>query len=136
MKNLIYKNEKYYLCDEKGSKDGKTCIVSNYIASKTNMPHKYFKKNIVMYARSHCPYCISFIKFLKDNNKTTGYYDKLIYIEVDSESYNNIFSKDNILKNSHKDIIDHSTVPIVFHNGKFIGGAETSKEYFINIIKL
>ena len=133
MKNLIYKNEKFYLCDEKGSKDGKTCVVSKYIASKTNMPHKQFKKNIVMYARPSCPYCISFVKFLKDNNKSTGHYDKLIYIEVDSESPNDLFSKDNILKNLNKDIKEHSTVPIVFHNTQFIGGSDDSKKYFTNL---
>ncbi len=133
MKNLIYKNEKFYLCDEKGSKDGKTCVVSKYIASKSNMPHKQFKKNIVIYARPSCPYCISFLDFLKKNNKTTGYYDTLIYVEVDSESPNELFSKNNILKNLNKEIKDHSTVPIVFHNGKFIGGSDDSKEYFKNL---
>jgi glutaredoxin len=133
MKNLIYKNEKFYLCDEKDSKNGQTCLVSKYIASDMNMPHKQFKNKIVIYARPTCPYCIGFLDFLKNNNNTTGYYDKLIYVEVDSDSPDSLFSKHNILKNLKTEIHNHSTVPIVFHNGKFIGGSDTSKEYFGNI---
>jgi glutaredoxin len=133
MKNLIYKNEKFYLCDEKDSKNGQTCLVSKYIASDMNMPHKQFKNKIVIYARPTCPYCIEFLDYLKKNNTTTGYYNKLIYVEVDSDSPDNLFSKNNILKNLKTEINTHSTVPIVFHNGKFIGGSDTSKEYFGNI---
>ena len=135
MKNLIYKNEKFYLCDELSKKDGKTCIVSKYIASPTNMPHKQFKKNIVVYARPSCPYCVSLIDFLKKNNKTTGYYDSIIYVEIDSDSPDNIFSKSQIIKNLKKEIKDHSTVPIVFYKNKFIGGSDTSKEYFSKLSK-
>ena len=135
MKNLIYKNEKYYLCDEKGATNGQTCVVSKYIVSKTNMPHKKFKNKIVIYARPTCPYCIGLIDFLKKNNNNTGFYDKIIYIEVDSESQNDIFSKNNILKNLQTEIKTHSTVPIVFYKGEFIGGSDKSKEYFANIIK-
>ena len=133
MKTLIYKNEKFYLCDEKGVKNGQTCVVSKYIPSDINMPHLKFKNKIVIYARPTCPHCIGFVDFLNKNNKKTGYYDKLIYIEVDSESPNNIFSKNTILNNLKSEIKNHSTVPIVFHNSKFIGGADTSKEYFANI---
>ena len=135
MKNLIYKKEKYYLCDEIGVNNGQTCLVSKYIASENNMPHTEFNKNIVIYARPSCPYCIGFVDFLKKNNKTTGYYDNLIYIEVDSDSPDNIFSKANILKNLKSEINSHSTVPIVFHNGKFIGGSDTSKTYFEKVKK-
>ena len=135
MKTLIYKNEKYYLCDEKGTQNGQTCSVSKYVASKTNMPHKRFKNKIVIYARPTCPYCIGLLDFLKQNNNTTGFHDNIIYIEVDSESHNNIFSKTNILKNLQSEIKNHSTVPIVFYKGHFIGGSDTSKEYFTNIIK-
>jgi glutaredoxin len=132
MKNLIYKNDKFYLCDDKENKNGQTCLVSKYIASNTNMPHKQFKNKIVIYARPTCPYCIDFLDFLKKNNNT-GYYDKLIYVEVDSDSPDSIFSKYNILKNLKEDINNHSTVPIVFHNGKFIGGSDDSKKYFKNL---
>ena len=130
MKKLIYKNEQYWLCDEKNKKNGQTCVVSNYTASKNKMPHKKFDKNIVVYARAHCPYCISLVKFLKNNNKTTGHYDNLIYIDIDNESPNDLFSINNIFNNLKKDIKDHETVPIVFHNSKFIGGCDDSKIYF------
>ena len=135
MKNLIYKNEKYYLCDDIENTKGQTCVVSKYDTTSTDMPHKQFKNKIVIYARPTCPYCIGFIDYLKKNNKNNGYYDKLIYVEVDSNSPNNIFSKTNILKNLKPEIQNHSTVPIVFHNGTFIGGSDTSKEYFTNIQK-
>ena len=133
MKNLMYKKDKFYLCDDIENKDGQTCLVSKYVASSTNMPHIQFKNKIVIYARPTCPYCIGFVDFLKKNNKNTGYYDKTIYVEVDGDSPDNIFSKNNILKNLKTEINNHSTVPIVFHNGKFIGGSDTSKEYFGNI---
>jgi len=130
MKNLLYKNEKYYLCDGKDTKDGKTCIVYKYTVTKTSMPHNNFKNKLVIYARSTCPYCIDFLLFLKKTNKKTYYYDNLIYIEVDSESSNDLFSKSNLLKNLKTDIGSHSTFPIVFYKGKFIGGSDESKTYF------
>ena len=133
MKTLIYKNEQFWLCDEKGSKKGKTCVVANYNASSKNMPHKQFKTNIVVYARTQCPYCVSLVKFLKKDNKTTGYYDNLIYIKVDSESPNDLFSKYNLFNILKKDINDHETVPVVFHNSKFIGGSDDSQIYFANL---
>lgn len=150
MKNLIYKDNQFYLCDDLDNKKGQTCIVTNYDASPTNMPHqefnkdkykekekdkdKYHDKTIVIYARPSCPYCIGFVKFLKQNNKNTNFYDNLIYVEVDSESPKKIFSKSNILKNLKTEIGNHSTVPIVFYKGEFIGGADTSQAFFEKLI--
>ena len=137
MKTLIYKDKQFYLCDDIDNKKGQTCVVSEYEPSPTNMPHKYFSTNtnnnnydstIVMYARPTCPHCIGFVEFLKENNKKTKFYDNLIYIEVDSDSPKKLFSKKKILENLNKDIGDHSTVPIVFYKGKFIGGADKSKQ--------
>jgi glutaredoxin len=135
MKTLIYKDKQFYLCDDVENTKGQTCIVSNYIPTPTSMPHKHkdFKENIVMYARPSCPHCIGFVDFLKENNKKTKFYDNLIYIEVDSDSPKKLFSKKNILNNLSEEIADHSTVPIVFYKGKFIGGADKSKEYFSRI---
>ena len=137
MKTLIYKDKQFYLCDDIENKKGQTCVVSEYEPSPTNMPHIYFntnnndKKNdntIVIYARPTCPHCIGFVDFLKQNNKTNRFYDNLIYVEVDSESPKKIFSKTKILEHLNKEIGDHSTVPIVFYKGKFIGGADKSKK--------
>ena len=63
MKNLLYKNETFYLCDEEGTKGGQTCVVSNYTPTAKNMPHKHkdFKENIIVYARPSCPFCIDFL---------------------------------------------------------------------------
>lgn len=133
MKTLIYKDKQFYLCDDIENKKGQTCVVSDYEPSPTNMPHKQFSTNnndntIVIYARPTCPYCIGFVDFLKKNNKKTQFYDNLIYIEVDSESPKKIFSKKNILSYLNEEIGDHSTVPIVFYKGKFLGGADKSKQ--------
>jgi glutaredoxin len=135
MKTLLYKEKQFYLCDDIENKKGQTCVVSDYEPNSSNMPHKHkdFKENIVMYARPTCPHCIGFVDFLKQNNKKTQFYDNLIYIEVDSESPKKLFSKKNILNHLNKEIGDHSTVPMVFYKGKFIGGADKSKEYFSKI---
>jgi glutaredoxin len=135
MKTLLYKDKQFYLCDDIENKKGQTCVVSDYEPTPSNMPHKHkdFKENIVMYARPTCPHCIGFVNFLKQNNKKNQFYDNLIYIEVDSESPKKLFSKKNILQNLNKEIGDHSTVPMVFYKGKFIGGADTSRQYFSRI---
>ena len=141
MKTLIYKDKQFYLCDDIDNKKGQTCVVSEYEPSPANMPHKYFSTNtnynydstIIMYARPTCPHCIGFVEFLKENNKKTKFYDNLIYIEVDSDSPKKLFSKKKILENLNKDIGDHSTVPIVFYKGKFIGGADKSKQFLDRI---
>jgi len=90
-------------------------------------------KTIFIYARPKCPHCIGLVKYLKKNNKQTQFYDNLIYVEVDSEGPKNIFSKKNILKNLNKEIGEHTTVPIVFYKGKFLGGFDKTKEYFDSI---
>ena len=138
MKTLIYRDKQFYLCDDVENKKGQTCVVSDYSATATNMPHKQFSSDnnnstIVIYARPTCPHCIGFVDFLKKNNKKNQFYDNLIYVEVDSDSPKKLFSKKNILENLNKEIGNHSTVPIVFYKGKFIGGADKSKEYFSKI---
>ena len=139
MKTLIYRDKQFYLCDDVENKNPQSCIVSAYEPSPTNMPHKHFSTNdknnntIVIYARPTCPHCIGFVDFLKQNNKKNQFYDNLIYVEVDSDSPKKLFSKKKILENLNTEIGDHSTVPIVFYKGKFIGGADKSKEYFSSI---
>ena len=69
MKNLIYKNNAYYMSDISNTANGKTQLLPKYIASATDMPHKHFLKYIVIYGRKTCPYCIKTINLLT-NYKT------------------------------------------------------------------
>ena len=135
MKILINEDNQYYLCDDIENKKGQSRIVPDYEPSPTTMPHKQFNKpkDIVMYAKPDCPYCIGFVQFLKDNNKTTHFYDHLIYIEVNTRNKNHVFSKENILANLKEEIGTHDTFPIVFYNNEFIGGADDSEKYFSNL---
>jgi glutaredoxin len=127
MKNLIYKNDKYYLCDEISNPQGKTCMITKYIATKDNMPHTQFsKRRIVIYGRSTCPYCIGILEFL---SKKPVLYKKVIFIEIDSEP-SELFSKSKLLNILKNDINGHSTVPMVFDKGVFIGGSDKAKEHF------
>lgn len=127
MKNLIYNEGSYYLCDDIINPQGKTtCIDKKYNATSKNMPHVKFNKSIVIYGRNTCPYCIGILKFLSENSEL---YKKVIFVEIDSEP-SELFSKNNLLKILKTDIDNHSTVPIVFDKGKFIGGSDKSKEYF------
>ena len=138
MKYLIYKNNTYYISDaispdsalthtnniNKGK--GKTRILSKYIASSKDMPHKHFaKKYVVIYGRSTCPYCIKTINLLetKPNIHT-------LFIEIDTEPHN-LFNKSALLNILKPEILNHSTVPIVFDKGKFIGGSSDAETYFI-----
>ena len=127
MKYLIYKNEKYYFCDEITNPQGKTCLITKYVATTDNMPHLQFsKRRIVIYGRSTCPYCIGLLDFLR---KKPALYKKVIFVEIDTEPAD-LFSKSKLLSILKPTIGNHSTVPIVFYKGEFIGGADDSKKYF------
>ena len=129
MKNLIFKNDLFYLVDEIGTTKGQTRSVSGYNAttiSKTNMPHQYFNKKIVIYGRNTCPYCIGILDYLSKNPLL---YKKVVFIEIDTEPLNYL-SKTNILLLLKPSIKTHTTVPIVFDKNVFIGGADASKIYF------
>ena len=121
MKKLVYKNNTYYITDDIQDIKGKTHIIK-YIASVDNMPHKYFSEYIVIYGRSTCPYCIKSIDLLKKN-------PLLLFIEIDNEPFN-LFNKSNLLKILNNDIKKHSTVPIIFNKGIFIGGFNDAEIYF------
>jgi glutaredoxin len=133
MKNLIYKNDLIYLSDEVGKNDGKTISVSGYNSttlSNTNMPHQYFNKKIVIYGRHSCPYCLGALEFLK---KTPTLYKKVIFVDIEGEP-SKFFSKSNLLSilNSNEKTFkkEHTTVPMVFDNGVFVGGSTDSEKYF------
>ena len=133
MKNLLYKNELFYLADEDNEINGKTRSVSGYnkeTLSKSNMPHQYFNKKIVIYGRYTCPYCVGILEYLK---KDSSLYKKVVFVNIEAEpseyfSYTNLLK---ILKANEKTFKkSHSTVPIVFDKGVFVGGADDSKKYF------
>ena len=66
MKNLIKKNNVFYLSDDNNFKNGITRKVSNdYTITTDHMPHVRFKNYIVIYGRYTCPYCIGLNDFLK-----------------------------------------------------------------------
>jgi glutaredoxin len=121
MKKLIYKDNTYYLSDNIGEKKGKTRILK-YTATAKEMPHKHFSNYIVVYGRSTCPYCIKTMDILKTNTKA-------IFVEIDTEP-DNLFGKANLLEILHAEIGDHSTVPIVFDKGVFIGGASDAEKKY------
>jgi len=133
MKNLIYKNELFYLADGDNEINGKTRSVSGYnkeTLKKSNMPHQYFNNKIVIYGRYSCPYCLSILEFFK---KKSDLNKKVIFIDIEA-SPSEYFSYTNLLKilNSNEKTFkkSHTTVPIVFDKGVFVGGADDSKKYF------
>lgn len=131
MKNLIYitnskKNKFFNLCDEITNAKGQSCDKSDYIISKNNMPHKYFPDNIVIYGRNTCPYCKDTIKYLKNKPE---YNDIVIFIQIDTEP-NNFFNKSNLLEILKNEIGNHTTVPMTFYKGEFIGGCDETKAKF------
>ena len=143
MKNLIYKNNAYYMSDISNTTNGKTQLLPKYIASATDMPHKHFLKYIVIYGRKTCPYCIKTINLLT-NYKTKQSQSqkqsqkqpkqtkqvKVLFVEIDTEP-SNLFNKTNLLQLLSSEISDHTTVPIVFDKGKFIGGSSDAEKYFV-----
>ena len=134
MKNLIYKNKIFYLTDEIGEPNGQSSIIPEYDSntiSNSNMPHHKFINNIVIYGRKTCPFCIGTLSFLKKNPEL---YKKVIFVEIDSEP-SQYFKKSNLINILNQDktfIKGYSTVPMVFDNGKFIGGSTDSEKHFNN----
>jgi glutaredoxin len=121
MKRLILRDDIYYTSDSENIKKGKTNILK-YVASKNNMPHHFFKKYIVIYGRTTCPYCIKMIDYVKHNPKA-------LFVEIDANPLE-LFEKSNLLKILSTEIGNHSTVPIIFNKTVFVGGLE---EYENNI---
>jgi glutaredoxin len=133
MKYLIFKKDLFYTSDEESDSNGQTRSVSGYNAktiSNTNMPHQYFNKKIVIYGRNTCPYCIGILDYFK---KYPTLNKKVLFIDIEAEP-SSYFSKSNllnILKSNEKTFKkNHTTVPIVFYKGEFIGGSDDSKKYF------
>lgn len=121
MKRLLYKNNTYYISDDTKDPKGKSHILK-YTPTASNMPHKHFSNYVVVYGRSTCPYCIKTIELLKKNPKS-------LFVEIDTEPMK-LFGKSNLLEILKSEIGSHSTVPIVFDKGKFIGGASDAETHF------
>jgi glutaredoxin len=135
MKYLIYKNDLIYLSDEDEDTNGQTRSVSGYNAktlSNTNMPQQYFNKKIVIYGRNTCPYCIGILDYFKEKPLLNK---KVIFVDIEAEP-SKFFSKSNLLNilksNEATFKKTHTTVPIVFYKGEFIGGSDDTKKYFDN----
>jgi len=127
MKNLIKKNNIFYLTDDTNIKNGMTRKVSgDYTITNDNLPHHRFKIYIVIYGRYTCPYCIGLVDYLKTKPEL---YKKTIFVEVDMDN-EPLLKKNKLLELLKNDIDSHTTVPIVFDKGKFIGGSSDVKLYF------
>ena len=122
MKKLIYKNGTYYISDDENDSRGQTRIIS-YKANSKDMPHKQFNDYVVVYGRNTCPYCIKTIDLLKS-------YPNALFVEIDTEP-NELFSKSKLLNILKPDIQNHTTVPIIFDKGTFLGGASEAETYFV-----
>jgi glutaredoxin len=127
MKNLIKKNNVFYLSDDTNTKNGITRKVTNdYKITSDQMPHVRFKNYIVIYGRYTCPYCIGLIDFFKTKPELDR---KTIFVEVDMDQ-EPMLKKSKLLETLKNEIGAHSTVPIVFDKGKFIGGSTDTKLYY------
>ena len=120
MKKFFFKDNVFYLedpipKDSNNNGHAKTHILKSYKMSKKNMPHKYFKDHIVIYGRYTCPYCQNAIELLKKN-------PKVIFVEVDTEPMKYL-GKANLVTILKAEIGNHTTVPMIFKDGIFIGGS-------------
>ena len=127
MKYLIY------LSDEENEVKGQTRSISGYNSktlSKNNMPQDYFNKKIVIYGRNTCPYCIGILDYFKEKPLLNK---KVVFVDIEAEP-SDFFEKSkllSILKSNDKTFKKtHTTVPIVFYKGEFVGGSDDSKKYF------
>ena len=135
MKYLIFKNDLFYLTDDENEVKGQTRSVTGYndkTLTKSNMPQQYFNKKIVIYGRNSCPYCIGILDYFKEKPLLNK---KVIFIDIEAEP-SKFFSKSNLLNilksNEATFKKTHTTVPIVFYKGEFIGGSDDTKKYFDN----
>lgn len=79
-----------------------------------------------IYSKSGCHNCSKIKKLLKEKN--------LFFIEVDCDEYL-IEEKDNFLSFIENKVgKPYKTFPIVFYDGKFIGGFTESEEYVNKIL--
>ena len=100
--------------------------------SVTKMPNEYFtnkyrppKRHIwVVYGKETCPFCKSTNRLL--NRITKTHVDEFIFIDIEKVCR---YNKTTVLNELGDVLNGHTTVPMVFHNNKFIGGNSELHEY-------
>ena len=109
---------------------------------------KPFKKGITIYTKTHCPYCEKVIKLVKDNYKNVVFLDlekinTKINTDIGSIYIYDVFEnyiKDDLKKkeifldfinkyNKENNYNTHNTFPMVYVNGKLIGGCDDFIKY-------
>ena len=91
----------------------------------TNFPYPLKTKNLTVYGRKYCPYCIE-MKKIQKSIKNSVYYD------IDELIENKIVKNfKEFQKNMKPFIEDYPMIPIVFVNDTFIGGYDD----FIKLFK-
>ena len=85
------------------------------------------KRGFTVYSKSGCPNCTSVKNFLKNKNFLMSVVDCDEYILEDKEGFLNFIEK--------KAETSYRTFPMVFYEGKFIGGLTHTTE-FINKLLL
>jgi glutaredoxin len=91
---------------------------------------EYIKPSIngfTVYSKSGCPNCLTVKKFIKEKNF-------LFNSEIDCDEYI-LEDKEEFLKFIETIAgCSHKTFPIVFHDGKFIGGLNETKIFICNLL--
>ena len=92
----------------------------------TNFPYPLKTKNLTVYGRKYCPYCIE-MKKIQKSIKNSVYYD------IDELIENKIVKNfKEFQKNMKPFIEDYPMIPIVFVNDTFIGGYDDFIKLFKN----
>lgn len=96
------------------------------------MDHSYISEvGFTIFMSPNCPYCVDAIKLLKYLNQRTNVSLSIIDFAQFPDNKATVL---NFLKNNkhmYNFDINHTTRPIVFYNGKYIGGYNELKN-FIN----
>jgi glutaredoxin len=84
------------------------------------------KTGFTIYSKSGCPNCLTTKNLLKENNLFFKQVNCDDYLLENKEEFLTFI--ENIAETSYR------TFPMVFYDGKFIGGAKTTKEYIEKIL--
>ena len=84
------------------------------------------KKGFTVYSKSGCPNCLTTKKVIQQNNFFLLEIDCDDYILDNKEEFLNFI--ENMAETSYK------TFPMVFHDGKFIGGASQTNKFIDKLL--